>query len=274
MIYKVEARSPLGELLTVELEDVTDGLVLEDIDGLDPVKATLVSTSFANLRGAQFQASNTGSRNLTLKLGLEPDYVSQSVKGLRDRLYAFFMPEDTVSLRIYDTEGPTVDISGKVEDFVCPLFVKEPVATIYIQCFGTDFIDIDPVIVAEDTVADSSEILIEYPNNGVKVGVVFTLNVDRVLTEFTIYHRPADDVIRTMIFALALEADDILTVTTVEGNKSVMLLRDSTLTSVLYGLSPESDWLELLKGDNHIRVYAEGAPIPYSFEYTPRYGGL
>jgi len=273
MLTKVEVRNTLGLLLTLELEDVSDGLVLEDIQGLDPVKATLVSSGFANLDGVQFQSSRREARNLVLILGLEPDYVTQTVYGLRRQLYSFFMPKSLVSLRLFDSEGLTVDIQAMVEDFNTSLFSKEPQVNIPMTCFDPDFVELTPIVVAGNTVSTSTEFNIPYDGT-VETGIEFKLNLDRSLSAFTIYHRPADDQIRTLNFAASLISGDVLTINTVVGSKAVTLLRSSVISSLLYAQDPQSNWIELLKGDNHFRVYATGAAIPFTITYTPRHGGL
>ena len=275
MLTKVEVRTTTGMLLVLPLDDISNGYVIEEIEGLDPVKATIVSSDFAQLDGSQYQASRRESRNITMRIGLEPDYVTKSVRDLRTNLYTYLMPKTQVSLRFYMSEGLIVDITARVESLETILFTKEPLVDISLICFDPDFLELEPVIVTGDTVSDSTEFLIPYGVDGtVETGITFVLNVDRALTEFTIYHRPADDVVRTLNFAAILEADDVLTINTVVGSKEVTLLRDSVLSSLLYGMSPQSNWIDLHPGDNYFRVYAVGAAIPFTITYTTRHGGL
>jgi hypothetical protein len=79
-----------------------------------------------------------------------------------------------------------------------------------------------------------------------------------------------------MDFSASLVAGDIVTISTVRGNKQVTLNRGGTLSSLLYAMSSQSiNWVELIPGgDNVIRFYATGAAIPFDLTYTPRYGGL
>jgi hypothetical protein len=273
MLTKVEVRTETGMLLVLPLDDISDGFGIEDITGLDPVKATLVSSAFANVDGSHYHSSRREPRNILLTVVLEPDYAVTTVRELRKTLYSYFMPKAAVSLRFFMEDGLTVDISGIVESFNAELFTKEPKATISVMCFDPDFIELESVVVEGDTVADTTEFLIEYEGT-VETGITFVLNVDRTLTEFTIYHKLPNDQIVTLDFSAALEADDVLTITTIPGSKAVTLVRDATLTSVLYGMSPQSNWIELKKGENYLRVYAVGDPIPFTIEYTTRHGGL
>jgi hypothetical protein len=273
MLEKVEIRTDQGVLLTLVLEDISDGLILEDIEGLDPVKATLVTSSFANLDGVQYHTARREPRNMVFKLKLEPDYVSMSVRQLRSRLYNFFMPKSNVNMRFFMEGLPPVDISGRVETFAAPLFVKEPKATITLLCVNADFVDLTPVVVNGSTTSGAVQQTIAYPGT-IETGFRFKLFPNRSLNEFTIFHQPADGSIRILEFMYPLVAGDVLDISTVSRAKGAWLTRGSTESSVLYGVSAFSDWINLFPGDNLIRVFAEGAAIPYSIEYTTKYGGL
>lgn len=275
MLTQVEVRTDQGALLTLPLQDVSQGLIVEDIQGLDPVKATIVSSSFAQLDGEQYQSSRREKRNLIIKLALEPDYAVGSVQGLRNLLYQFFMPKSRVRLRFFSVDQPTVDIEGRVETFVAPKFTKEPSATMSILCFDPDFRTPTPVIVPGTTVASGLETTHNYLGT-VETGFVFRLMVDRNISEFTIYHRPSDDSLRALEFQAPtpMIAGDVLTISTQPGNKYATLTRAGIDTSILYGISPQSNWINLFPGPNKLRVYAEGAAVPYSIEYTTKYGGL
>lgn len=271
MITLIEASSPEGNLLSLPLDDYSGGYSIQDMGGLDPVKATLVSSAFAGTDGEQYQSSRRESRNITMKLGIETDYVTNSVAQLRDRLYDFFLPKSVVYLKFHDDSGRVVNIEGRVETCECPLFAQEPKADISIMCFESDFIDDDSVSSTGSTVSSTVETLIQYPGN-IETGFVFTLNVNRTLTEFTLYNRGIDNVIQSIDIQASLVAGDVVTISTESGNKYVTLLRSGSTSSLLYAQS--GSWVKLLKGDNRFRAYASGAAIPYALTYTPRYGGL
>lgn len=273
MLTQVDITNSAGALLSLELEDISDGLVLQDIQGLDPVKATIVSTGFANADGQQFQGSRREARNIIFVIGLEPDYITSSVRDLRTRLYKWFMPKGFIQMKFYDSDGPTVTIMGYVEDMAAPLFSKEPIANISVLCLDPDFVDIDSVEIDGNTVSTSTETLVTYAGD-VEVGINFILNVNRSLSQFTIYHRAPDNTVRSLQFDASLVNGDVVEINTVFGNKFATLTRSGIESSLLYAVSPQSAWIELEEGDNHIRVYATGAAIPYVITYTPHYGGL
>jgi Phage tail protein. len=273
MITKVETRNSIGELLSLTLDDVTDGYIVEDIGGLGPVKASISSSPYAKRPGAKFQSSRRESRNILFKVGLEPDYSIDTVFSLRQKLYDYFLTESQVFMKFYLGDGSIWDIDGIVESCDPDIFTKEPRVNISVICHEPDFIDITDEEVTGDTTSTSTETLISYPGN-VKTGFVFVLNVDRTLTDFTIYMRGPDDAIRSLDFSADLEAGDVLTINTVEGSKGITLVRSGTTSSLLYGKPDESPWLDLAKGNNYIRVYATGDPIPWELTYNARYGGV
>lgn len=275
MLTKVEVLTDQGVLLTLPLQDVSNGFIVENIDGLDPVKATIVSSSFAQLDGEQYQSARREKRNLIIRLALEPNYAVNSVQGLRNTLYQFFMPKSRVRLRFFSVGLPVLDIKGRIESFDAPKFTKEPTATISILCFDPDFFDPTPVLINGNTVATGTETTHTYPGT-VETGFLFKLLINRAITEFTMYHRPSDDSLRALEFQspLPMEAGDVLAISTQPGNKYATLTRAGVATSILYGISPQSNWINFFPGPNKLRVYAEGAPVPYSIEYTTKYGGL
>lgn len=275
MLEKVEVRTEQGLLLTLPLQDISEGYSVEDIDGLDPVKATIISTPFAQMDGEQYQSSRREKRNLMITLGLNPNFAVGTVQDLRDRLYDFFMPKQRIQFRFFRTGKPMVEIWGRVETMDAPKFVKEPKAIISVLCFDPDFYNPTSVIVPGNTTSSSSETTLVYPGT-VETGILFRIYVNRVLSEFTIYHRPPDDTLRSLVFSTAapLVANDVVTISTTPGNKYVKLTRSGVDSSYLFAVTPQSSWITLFRGNNKLRVHAEGAAIPYQIEYTTKYGGL
>lgn len=273
MLNKVEVTTRQGNLLSLPLEEITNGLAIEEIEGLDPVKATLVSTSFARMDGEQYQSSRRETRNIKLTLAIEPDETLETVSDVRRRVYAFFMPKSEVSLRFFTDDGSPVDIVGRVESCEAPLWAQEPTVVVSIICFDPDFFNPTLVHVAGATTSGSTETTINYDGT-VETGIQLVLSVNRSLAEFTIYHNPPNETLRTLDFSAALLSGDVVTINTVAGQKYATLNRTSVESSVLYGISPQSAWIELAPGPNLIRVYATGAPVPFDLNYYKRYGGL
>jgi hypothetical protein len=272
MVYKVEARNSQGNTLVLPLGDYSNGYLVKPIDGLDPVDANIVSSSFANIDGEQHQSSRRASRHIIMKLGLKMG-AAGSVSSLRAKLMKFFMPKSIVRLRFFREEGPYVDIYAVVEKFNCPLFVKDPEATLNLKCHLPDFYVPDPYTIASQTTPGTTEKLIDYEGS-VETGFVLRMAINRSISQFTVFHRSTEETINQMYFSEPLIAGDVLTISTVSGDKGATLTRNGSDSSLLFGISPDSSWLNLFPGPNYIRVYAEGAAIPYTITYTSKVGGL
>ncbi len=273
MLSKVEARTLQGDLLSLTLQDPSEGIILAEVDGLDPVKATLVSSDYARIAGASFRSARREKRDLTFKFDLESDDLNYTVQDIRRRLYKFFMPQYQVKLRFYDSSGTTTDILGRVETFETPLFSQEPAVVIGIQCYDPDFIDTTLVTLTGSTTFTALETPVNYLGS-VTSGINFKLMVNRACSELTIYQRIPDGTYRTLEFASPMISGDVLEINNVPGAKKVTLTSAGSSRSVLYGVSPRSNWIALEPGTNFIRAYMEGAAIPYVITYNNRYGGL
>jgi len=273
MITKVEARTLGGALLTLQLLDYSEGYTVQEIDGLDPVDATLVYSDFAGQDLSVFQSARRGNRDLVFKLGFEPNWAVVTPAALRRRLYDFFMPKSQVKLRFYQDDHPTVEISGRVEKIPSPRFTKDPDATITVVCEDSNFVDLIPHNFTGGTVAGSTVTTLAYPGN-IETGFLFTLNVDRTISGVTLYNTPPDGSLRSFPFLAPMVADDVLRISTILGNKFAILTHGGVDSPVLYGVSPSANWLNLFPGDNNFRAQVTGAVIPWDIDYMSKYGGL
>jgi len=273
MLTLVEAVSLKGETLPLPLEDLTSGYLITGIDGLDPVKATVVSSHFASIDGVEHQTTRLDERNIVLHLEYKPTYLSGDVRALRSKLYRFFMPKSQVTLRFYFEGEHFVDISGTVESFESPQFSRTPTADISILCPQPAFVSADPIVIEGFTVSDDSSILIDYEGT-VETGLTFQMNVDREINGFMIYNNPLGGESQALEFDESLSIDDVLTISTEKGAKSVYLTRLDSTSSFLWGVTPNSNWITLYPGENEFRVLAGGDPIPFTITYRAKYGGL
>lgn len=275
MLQRIEVVSPSGDNLTFTLDDSDTGLLIQgEPGGLGPVKTSIVSSEFAGIDGTIYQSSQRGERNLTWQVGLEPDYeTDEEPADLRDRLYDFFMPGSMVGVRFIDTRKDPKYTSGIVESCDPGYFQQEPTVDISILCNDPDMYDPTPVHLEGFTTGTTDTMAIDYDGTS-KTGVKFTLRPDRALTAFDIYLNRSDGFIGIMNFAESLEAGDVLEINTVRGDKYVRLTRLGSISSMLYAISPQSNWFELSRGINQFRVYADGVAIPWELDYTKKFGGL
>lgn len=277
-IDKVEVTNSRGDLLILSLSDVSNGYVVEDIGGLGPVKSSIVTSNFATMEGQQRQSSSREARNITIKLGYEPDYsVDQSVRALRSRLYDFFMTTEMVELRFYTTNGVVVKTNGEVETCEPAIFTAEPQMDISILCFDPDFIDPTPVEITNVfSTVDNAPHLVRV-HGSAKTGLnEISFTAPKPLSEFTIYHTTPQGALNTMQISAPLQVNDIVRICTIKGKKSITLTRGGNTTSLLWAVSPQSPWVLLERGDNQLYLNASisGPSAPVFVSYNNRYGGI
>lgn len=276
-IDKVEVTNSQGDVLTLSLEDASNGYAVEEIGGLDPVKATIVSSSFATMDGQQYQASSRETRNITIRLGYVLNVgTDQTIRDLRAYLYQFFMPTAEVSLDFHMADGLVVNILGRVETCEAPLFVQEPETNISIICFDPDFIDFDTVEMHSTfTTTDTAPHLVQV-NGTVKTGLTsLSFTAPKTLSEFTIYHTTPAGAVRTMLVSAPLILNDMVNLCTIKGKKSITMTRSGVTTSLMFAVSPQSVWVLLEPGLNQLYLNASvTTPAPVLIDFNNRHGGL
>jgi hypothetical protein len=273
----VEGNDLVGSL-TLQLGDVINGINIRDITGLDPVKATLTSSTFATQPGAIFQGSRRDTRNITLKLGIQPDPTSQTVRSIKKTIYSYFRPESERVLKFYvddidDTIEDGYQILGHVESCESPMFTDDPEVNISIVCYDPDFYDPIPVTVSGLTTADASPTVFNYIGTS-ETGIQITINVNRTVADIVLYYTGPDETTQTMEIASSFIAGDIITIDTTPGSKEANLVRAGVTTSMVYAISPQSVWPMLAEGVNNLKFSASGAGIPVSVTYTKLFGEL
>lgn len=276
-IDKVEVTNAQGAVLTLTLDDISNGYVVEDIDGLGPVKASIASSNFAGLDGVQYQASRREGRNVTMKLGFAPNYsINQTVRSLRTNLYRFFMTNVVVTLTFFMEDGLVVTTAGRVETCEPSLFTAEPQMDISMLCPDPDFVDTVVTQIHDELTTSDDEPFVFDVGGTVNTGIsMLTFIAPEAIDEFTIYHTTPSGDVWSMLVASALEVNDEVRITTIPGQKTITLIRSGVTSSLLYAVSPQSKWPLLEPGENGLYLNA-GTVIdaPVLLDFYNRYGGL
>lgn len=277
-LLMVEVITEKLESLQLPLQGSSNGYEIHDIQGLDPVKAEIVASSFGTVDGTQYQTSRRGNRNVVIKLGYTPDFITNDVSSLRNALYSKLMPKSSIRLLFHMSDGTIPEISGRVETFESPLFTKDPEATLSVICFQSDFINPEEVIFEGWTAVDLPENRLEFTYSGnINTGAKLIINVDRTLTDLAWRHYGPDNIVSSIDLTSSVDpliAGDIVEISTVQGKKGAWRTRGTNKESILYNISPESIYFQITPGQNFMQVIAEGTGIPVVFSYFNRYGGL
>lgn len=275
MITQIDIKNAGGAILSLPLNLHARPYVVESVDGLDPVKATLISSDFAQLDGALYQASRLGTREIKFRIQLVPNYSTGDVRDLRLRLYQYFMPTFPVVMTFTDSSGTVYEISGRVSTFETTLFSKETSVDIAIECYDPDFKEISHMVYLGQSNSTGAFSELKYEGTA-DTGIILTVKPKRDISDFSIVFYSALGNISPLNYAGSIAAGDKLQINTNPGEKEALFTRasDNLTYSVLYGVDPSTVWTKLYPGDNRIMCYHSGDPIQYTIEYVVRHGGL
>lgn len=275
VLTKVDVQSYAGESISFPLQNVADGFILKEVRGLDPGKASLVSSTFANMDGAQYQAARFEPRNIVMLFDLEPRYSGTSVRELRNTLYRHFMPKTPLTLGFEMDDGLAVEIEGIVEAAESPIFSSDPQFAVSVICHRPDFVDPAIKFGTGEAHPQMTYKTIEYEGS-VPAGIKFILsmNAGNASNGIILQHESPTGVVSPLTFSAALQGLDEVSINTTPGEKSAILKRAGVESSILYGVSPQSKWFQLEPGTNKIGIQVTGSQTYWEYEWYNRYGGL
>ena len=164
------------------------------VDGLTPAAAEFTSSPYANLPGEYLQSSRVGVRNIVLTLELKPDWsAGEDPEDLRKILLGYFTPGQSVEFELV-TDKVTRHISGVVETFEAPMFVREPQVQISVLCHDPYFYESSGL--GETTFVTSVEHgeMMEFLNTGdVDAGVRIGVTPDYYMYSIVLHVGPVYD---------------------------------------------------------------------------------
>lgn len=275
----------LGGLVGVETE-ADKNIQLHEIDGLGPVKADISTSDYANIRGALFTGGHTGLRNIVIKVGLNPDWGSQSMTSLRKLLYGYFMPESPVHLTFSSDEYPDCGIDGYIESMEPDIFSKSPELQISIICPQPDFVAESSTVINGIVGGDSAATAQEIDNPGtIPSGFTVQLGLNTGYTTVAESHiaiqkgpdiTPKYFIVTT---ALVISVSHTLYYNSIPGLKAVKRLNSTGGNDDLLGYvsTTYDEWHQLSPGTNFIKVYGDDSVsghAKWTLTYFARFGGL
>lgn len=245
--------------------------IMAGADGLGPTEQ-VVSIGKALNQAGIFQNREPQNRELIIRIKLNPDWAAnETPEDLRMEVYGLLAPPSntdggmTVEFFTLDPDNALAEVYGYVKKLEIVPFAKDPEVQVTIACTSpylnqTDTIYLDPLSNVPEA---------ENPGTA-PVGFQFQILFEANMSYWEIAHNVSDDFMR---FEFDFLVDDILVVDTAEGSRSIQIIRDSNVFSVIGVLSSDSTWLRLFAGLNEFGVSSPD----YSWELfslTPRYWGI
>ncbi len=151
MLTEVKAYSSWRSAPTLQLDANgridTDLIQIRNIEGLDPVKASVSSSPYGSVDGSSYTGSSVLSRNIVLTLKPNPNWNTWTYEKLRRLLYSYFMPKLITRLVFYSDDMIPVEIYGVVEGVGVNIFTKDPELQVSIICPDPYFTALNPTII-------------------------------------------------------------------------------------------------------------------------------
>ena len=281
MLTVVKAYSAWQSAPTLPLNEdgraETDLVQIRNIDGLDPVTASIGLQPYGSTDGEAFTGSNVLSRNLVLTLHPNPDWNLWSPEALRRLLYSYFMPKQAVRLELQSDDMEDLEITGVVESLTANMFSDDPEVQASIICPDPYFTAVDPQIISGDT---TDAILdIEYLGSvptgiQVKVEQVSGTNPNELSIQIgnpdlTFFKVAAPNIITSTKYFHMSSLPMSKYAETVNENTGVS-------TSLLSNFVTEegSEWPLLQPGTNQFQVTSDNGVQSWELAYYERFGGI
>jgi hypothetical protein len=257
-----------------------DPVQVRDIKGLEPVKADIKTDPYASGDGELYNGSSVGKRNIVITLGLNPDWVDQTIASLRRQLYRYWLPKAWTKLRFFSDDMATVDIEGYVESFDPNMFSQDPEIQVSIICPKPDFIEPDATFYYGIVDDGTTELEFEYGGSapaGFELRVQHSAdNVDYTGSlDISMQQEPEDPQVFT-VDPVTIDSTQHFKLSTIQNAKRVQQVSnaDESVTNLLMRMTDASVWPQIKPGTNLFKVAATEIGQAWTLAFFNRYGGL
>lgn len=260
--------------LVVGGEANNDQLQIRGMDGIGPVKASITTQAYGSQDGEYLSAVTVGKRNIVLTIGYNPDWVTETVSSLRQKLYAYFQTRQEVKLRFFRDDNPAVEIAGWVESCEPNIFSQDPQMEVSIICPAPDFVAVNPLEVYG--IAGTNPDTTDFTVRGTVLSpVMLTVTSTEEYSGLISFQfgtlAPGH---RSFVALGDLGAETTYILNSGRGEKVVKNVILGESVSLLNTMTLESVWPYVTPGTNKVRVLLESGEAPWTLQYFERFGGL
>lgn len=301
MIKALTATNFKGEALRMELANPDpSGLIIKQIEGLGPPKATINTSELATIDGSLFASSRCQNRNIVITLAM---MFKPTIEDSRQKTYKYFPIKKPVTLTI-ETDNRLTQITGYVESNEPNIFSSEEDTQISIICPDPFFYDLGssekvytniyPLfefpfanesltenLIEFSTMIEDPRAIINYIGD-IDTGIVIRIHSLDTPGDITLYNvdtRESFKIFNSQVKKITGEEigniDDII-ISTKRGNKYVKLFRKGVETNIISAVDMDADWFQLSTGVNAFTFVTqkEKAKVTVNFSYRNAYGGI
>jgi Phage tail protein len=282
VLTEVKAFSSWRSAPTLPLSDSnraeTDLIQVRNIEGLDPVKASVSTSPYGSVDGASHVGSSVLTRNIVLTLHPNPDWDNWTYESLRKLIYSYFMPKRATRLVFYSDDADPVEISGIVESVEGNMFSKDPEHLVSIICPDPYFIALNPTVLTGQTVRSGGDVAVVEYNGTIEAGIHVKVTSVEAPDPLDIGIQIGDP--RIAYFATTATVDPAMyfEMSSIPMRKFVQNINIGTgvitnLLSKVY-LQEGSAWPLLQPGENEFSVVTDQGVQDWELSYFERFGGL
>lgn len=280
MLTEVKAYSSWASAPTLLLDQdgrpETDLVQIRNIDGLEPVKASVNTSLFGSVDGAAFTGASVSSRNIVLTIHSNPDWHTWKYEDLRKLIYAYFMSKRPVRLVFYSDEDPPVEISGIVESVDNNIFSKDQEFNVSVVCPDPYFISLDPkVITGQSTSSGGTPRTIVY-NGSVETGFRVKVSSSSGPAPTIIGIQVGSPAISYFNVAATVGSTLYFDMSSVAMQKYVqnVSIGSGVITNLLSKMQEGSQWPLFQPGENDFSVITDQGLQDWELTFYERFGGL
>lgn len=280
--------------LMLAFDDTFSPWLLENCDGIYVIKNTVATSENTMTDGSTYQGSTASMRNIVLTLR---DHPLSDHRGNRQILYNLFK-KDSKGVFTYYEDDIVRQINYYVEDVDIDSVPRSRRATISLLCPDPFFVDLEDVSVKMAGWVAAFQWQHEFPAAGepfgtrtaeyIKtienesaadhIGLTITIEASGPATNPAVTHVEQNESIcvGTSGNPLQMIAGDKVIITTHTNNKHAYLVRGGVKTDVNEYLSEDSEFLQIMSGNNTFGYSADSGEnylsVTISFRY--RYAGV
>lgn len=264
--------------LNVDGRPETDLIQLRNVDGLDPVKASVNTSPYGSVDGSSYVGSSVLSRNIVLTLKPNPNWVTWTYESLRKLLYQYFMPKREVRLVFYSDDMNPVEIYGVVEDCSIDMFSKDLEMKVSIICPDPYFTSVDPIVVTGLTGPTGVDPVVVTYNGTEEGGMVLKVSKTLDAAPSDIAVQIGDPRISYFAVAATVSATSYFEMSSIPMRKFVQNidLNTGVITNLLSQVHIQEGtlWPTFQPGDNEFAVITDVGVHDWELTYFERFGGL
>lgn len=282
------------------------GLNVKKIEGLSPPSASINYTEVASSDGGEYNSARLSIRNIVFTIGFYLCDVCKSIEDARQLTYKYFPLKKPVTM-VFETDNRVSKCTGWVESNEIDIFSDSEDSQISIICpdpylysmkdggistvlfsgvekkfsfpFSNESLTEKKIEFGRIIYREEVNVLYEGDSD---IGFTIKIHAIGEARQINIYNTKTRESMHidtdrlAQIVGSGIQNGDDITISTVEGNKFITLLRDGVETNILNSLDRNTNWFSLSKGDNMFAYTADygSENLEFSISYQTRFMGV